>query len=147
MRVFVAGATGAIGRPLVARLVKAGYEVHGMTRSTSRSDLLRDLGAQPVVADALDADQVAEAIGRAGPDVVIHDMTAIGAIILRHYDRGFAATNRLRTEGTDNLLSAARAVGIDKFIAQSSGTFGAYARPGSPVKTEDRSEERRVGKE
>ena len=122
MRVFVAGATGAIGRQLVPRLVAAGHEVHGMTRSESKQAMLRELGAVPVVADALDPDQVAEAVGRARPDVIVHQLTAIRAALdLRHFDRDFALTNRLRTEGTDHLLSAGQAVGVRRFVAQSYG--------------------------
>jgi nucleoside-diphosphate-sugar epimerase len=135
MRILVAGATGAIGRQLVPRLVTAGHEVHGMTRSESKQDLLRGLGAVPVVADALEPDQVAEAVGRARPEVIVHELTAIGGLDLRQMDRSFAATNRLRTEGTDNLLSAGQAVGVRRFVAQS--YFAAYARTGGPVKNED----------
>ena len=113
MRVFVAGATGAIGKQLVPRLVEAGHEVHGMTRSESKRAMLQELGAVPVVADALDPDQVAEAVGRAKPDVIVHQLTAIGELLdMRHFDRDFALTNRLRTEGTDHLLSAGQAVGV-----------------------------------
>jgi nucleoside-diphosphate-sugar epimerase len=137
MRVFVAGATGAIGRQLVPRLVAAGHEVHGMTRSESKQALLEELGAVPVVADALDAVEVAEAVGRAKPDVIVHQLTAIGALDMRHFDRDFALTNRLRTEGTDHLLSAGQAVGVRRFVAQAIATFGAYARTGGPVKTEE----------
>ena len=135
MKVFVAGATGVIGRQLVPRLVEAGHEVHAMTRSASKQDLLRELGATPVVADALEAEQVADAVGRAQPDVIVHQLTAIGAMDLRHLDRSFATTNRLRTEGTDHLLSAGQAVGVERFVAQS--YFGAYERTGGPVKTEE----------
>jgi nucleoside-diphosphate-sugar epimerase len=136
MRVFVAGATGAIGKQLVPRLVAAGHDVHGMTRSASKAVMLRELGAVPVVADALDPDQVADAVGRARPDVIVHQLTAIPATLdLRHFDRDFELTNRLRTEGTDHLLSAGQAVGVRRFIAQS--YFGAYARTGSAVKTEE----------
>jgi nucleoside-diphosphate-sugar epimerase len=137
MRVFVAGATGAIGRQLVPRLVAAGHEVHGMTRSESRQAMLSELGAVPVVADALDPDQVAEAVGRARPDVIVHELTAIGALNMRHFDRDFAQTNRLRTEGTDHLLSAAQAVGVQRFVAQGIATFGLYARTGGSVKSEE----------
>src|SRR5256714_12986407 len=106
MRVFLGGATGAIGKLLVPRLVARGHEVHGMTRSESKQPMLYELGAVPVVADALDADQVAEAMGRARPDVIVHQLTAIPARLdLRHVNRDFALTNRLRTEGTDHLLS------------------------------------------
>src|SRR5215204_6601012 len=137
MRVFVAGATGAIGKQLVPRLVTAGHEVHGMTRSESKRALLDELGAVPVVADALDPDQVAEAVGGARPDVIVHQLTAIGALDMRHFDRDFAQTNRLRTEATDHLLSAGQAVGVRRFVAQGVGGYGAYARTGGPVKTEE----------
>ncbi len=136
MRVFVAGATGAIGKQLVPRLVAAGHEVHGMTRSASKQAMLDELGAVAVVADALDPDQVAEAVGRARPDVIVHELTAIGAVDMRHMDRDFALTNRLRTEGTDYLLSAGQAVGVRRFVAQSFGAFS-YARTGGPVKSEE----------
>ena len=137
MRVFVAGATGAIGKQLVPRLVEAGHEVHGMTRSESKQAMLRELGAVPVVADALDPDQVAEAVGRARPEVIVHQLTAIGAVDMRHFDRDFALTNRLRSEGTDHLLSAGQAVGVRRFVAQGVGGYGAYARTGGPVKSEE----------
>jgi nucleoside-diphosphate-sugar epimerase len=137
MRVFVAGATGAIGKQLVPRLVEAGHEVHGMTRSESKRAMLDELGAVPAVADALDPDQVAEAVGRARPDVIVHQLTAIPQKLdLRHFDRDFALTNRLRTEGTDYLLSAGHAVGVRRFVAQSNGAFP-YARTGGPVKSEE----------
>jgi len=108
-----------------------------MTRSESKQAMLHELGAVPVVADALDPDQVAEAVGRARPDVIVHQLTAIGAVDLRHFDRDFALTNRLRTEGTDHLLSAGQAVGVRRFVAQGVGGYGAYARTGGPVKTEE----------
>jgi nucleoside-diphosphate-sugar epimerase len=137
MRVFVAGATGAIGKQLVPRLVAAGHEVHGMTRSGSKQAMLDELGAVPVVADALDTDQVAEAVARAKPDVIVHELTAIPASLdLRHVNRDFALTNRLRTEGTDHLLSAGQAVGVQRFVAQSNGAFP-YARTGGPGKSEE----------
>jgi nucleoside-diphosphate-sugar epimerase len=136
MRVFVAGATGAIGKQLVPRLIAAGHEVHGMTRSESKQAMLHELGAVPVVADALDPDQVAEAVGRARPDVIVHQLTAIpGAVDMRHFDRDFALTTRLRTEGTDHLLSAGQAVGVRRFVAQSHILL--YARTGAAVKTEE----------
>jgi nucleoside-diphosphate-sugar epimerase len=137
MRVFVAGATGAIGRQLVPRLVAAGHQVHGMTRSESKRAMLSELGAVPVVADALDPDQVADAVAHARPDVIVHQLTAIGAVDTRHMERDFAPTNRLRTEGTDHLLSAAQAVGVRRFVAQGISGFGAYARSGGPVKSEE----------
>jgi nucleoside-diphosphate-sugar epimerase len=137
MRVFVAGATGVIGRQLVPRLVGAGHQVHGMTRSASKQALLQELGAVPVVADALDPDQVADAVGRARPDVIVHQLTAIGPVNMRHFDRDFASTNRLRTEGTDYLLSAGQAVGVRRFVAQGVAGYAAYARAGGPVKGEE----------
>ena len=137
MRVLVAGATGAIGRQLVPRLVAAGHEVHGMTRSESKQVMLDEMGAVPVVADALDPDQVAEAVGKARPEVIVHQLTAIGPINPRHMDRDFALTNRLRTEGTDYLLSAGQAVGVRRFVAQSNGAFFLYGRTGGPVKSEE----------
>jgi nucleoside-diphosphate-sugar epimerase len=107
-----------------------------MTRSESKQATLSELGAVPVVADALDPDQVAEAVGGVRPDVIVHQLTAIGAFDPRHFDRGFAPTNRLRTEGTDHLLSAGQAVGVRRFVAQSNGAF-AYARTGGAVKGEE----------
>lgn len=136
MRVFVAGATGAMGKQLVPRLVAAGHEVHGMTRSESKQAMLSELGAVPVVADALDPDQVAEAVGRARPDVIVHQLTAIGSLDPRHFDRDFALTNRLRTEGTDHLLSSGQAMGVRRFVAQSYGAWP-YVRTGGPVKGEE----------
>jgi nucleoside-diphosphate-sugar epimerase len=137
MKVFVAGATGAIGRQLVPRLIAAGHEVHGMTRSEAKQPELYEMGAVPVVADALDPDQVAEAVGRSQPDVIVHQLTAIGDLDMRHFDRDFALTNRLRTEGTDHLLSAGQAVGVQRFVAQGVASYGAYARTGGPVKSEE----------
>src|SRR5262249_10427858 len=96
MRVFVAGAAGGIGKQLVPRVVAEGHEVVGMTHSESKRALLRELGAEPVVADALDPDQVAEAVARARPEVIVHELTAIGSLSPRHFDRDFALTNRLR---------------------------------------------------
>ena len=134
MRVFVAGATGAIGKQLVPRLVEAGHEVYGMTRSESKQAMLDDLGAVPVVADALDPVQVAEAVGMARPDVIVDQLTSLSAVNPRHMERDFVLTNRLRTEGTDHLLSAGQTVGVRRFVAQS---IGLYARTGGPVKSED----------
>ena len=136
MRVFVAGATGAIGRQLVPRLVAAGHEVTGMTRSESKLAMLRELGALPVVADALDPDQVAEAVGRARPEVIVHQLTALAGVE-RYTESDAAPTNRLRTEGTDYLLSAGQAVGVRRFVAQGVAGYGAYARSGGPVKSEE----------
>ncbi len=137
MRVFVAGATGAIGKQLVPRLVAAGHEVHGMTRSESKQAMLYDLGAVPAVVDALDPNQVAEAVAQAKPEVIVHQLTAIGALDTRQFDRDFALTNRLRTEGTDYLLSAGRAVGVRRFVAQAVAGYGVYVRTGGPVKSEE----------
>ncbi|MDQ6775197.1 MAG: NAD(P)-dependent oxidoreductase [Actinomycetota bacterium] len=136
MKVLVAGATGVMGRHLVPRLVAEGHEVVGMTRSESKQAALRELGAVPVVADALDAEQVAGAVASAAPDVIIHQLTAIAKIDPRHFDKSFAVTNRLRTEGTDHLLSAGRAVGVRRFIAQSYSGWP-NARTGGPVKREN----------
>jgi nucleoside-diphosphate-sugar epimerase len=136
MKVFVAGATGALGKQLVPLLVARGHDVVGMTRTEAKTDQLRSVGAQPVVADALDTDAVGRAVGEAEPDVVVHQLTAIPPKInMRHFEREFALTNRLRTEGTDNLLSAGRAVGVRRFVAQSNA--GLYARTGGPIKRED----------
>ncbi|MFL5910875.1 MAG: NAD-dependent epimerase/dehydratase family protein [Gaiellaceae bacterium] len=136
MRVFVAGATGAIGRQVVPRLVAAGHEVHGMTRNESKQELLYELGAVPVVADALDADQVADVVGRARPDVIVHELTSLAGI-MRYSERAVAPTNLLRTEGTDHLLSAGHAVGVRRFVAQGVAAFGAYGRTGGSVNNED----------
>jgi nucleoside-diphosphate-sugar epimerase len=107
-----------------------------MTRIESRIGSLRGLGATGVVADALDPEQVAAAVARAEPDVIVHQLTAIGGVDIRHFDRDFALTNRLRTEGTDHLLSAGRAVGVKRFVAQSYCAWP-YARTGGPIKTEE----------
>ena len=137
MRVFVAGATGAIGAELVPQLVAVGHDVIGMTRSPANADALRAVGARPVVADALDPEAVGRGVAETEPEVIIHELTALsGDMDLRHPDRFFAMTNRLRTEGTDHLLAAGRAVGIRRFIAQSVVAIGTYARAGGPVKTE-----------
>jgi nucleoside-diphosphate-sugar epimerase len=137
MKILVAGATGALGRQLVPRLVANGHEVAGMTRSDSNRDRVRELGATPVVADALDAEQVAVAVAEVQPDVIVHQLTALaGGINPRHLDRDFALTNRLRSEGTDHLLSAGRAAGVRRFVAQSYAGWP-FARTGGPVKSED----------
>ena len=136
MKIFLAGATGALGKQLVPRLVAAGHEVVGTTRSDSKQGALRELGATPVVLDALDADQVAQAVAHAQPDVIVHELTAISDFDTRHFDRAFASTNRLRTKGTDHLLSAGHAAGVERFVAQSYAAWP-YARTGGPVKTEE----------
>jgi nucleoside-diphosphate-sugar epimerase len=137
MKIFLAGGTGAIGRRLVPQLLAAGHEVVATTRHEDKQAQLRDLGAQPALMDGLDADSVAKAVAEAAPEVVIHQMTAIaGFSDLKHFDRIFAATNRLRSEGTDHLLTAAQATGVRRFIAQSY-TGWPNTRAGAAVKTED----------
>jgi 2-alkyl-3-oxoalkanoate reductase len=134
MRIFVAGAAGAIGRQLVPMLVAAGHQVTGTTRDAERTRVLHELGAEPVVLDALDAAAVREAVGKAAPDVVVHQLTALtGVTATRDFDQQFAATNRLRTEGTDNLVAAAPGALV---VAQSFAGWPAE-RTGGPVKTED----------
>jgi 2-alkyl-3-oxoalkanoate reductase len=135
MNIFIAGATGAIGKPIVTQLVAAGHDVVGMTRSPDKQAAIRALGARPVVADALDADAVAQAVAAAEPDVIVHQLTAIAKFDMRDPDRAFAQTNRLRTEGLDHLLAAGRAVGAKRFIAQSYAGWP-YARTGGPIKDE-----------
>jgi nucleoside-diphosphate-sugar epimerase len=141
MRVFVAGSTGALGSQLVPQLAAAGHDVIGMTRSPAKTDMVRALGARPVVADALDPDAVGRAVAETEPEVIVHQLTALsgepGLREMRHPDRFAAPTNRLRTEGVDHLLAAGRAVGIRRFIAQSIVAIGTYARTGGPVKSED----------
>ena len=137
MRVFVAGATGAIGTRLVPKLVAGGHEVIGTSRSMDRAQRLHALGAEPVALDLLDRRAVRQAVLDAKPDAIIHQATALtGLSDFKHFDRSFHQTNLLRTEGTDALLEAARAAGVRRFIAQSFAPYR-YAREGGPVKTED----------
>jgi nucleoside-diphosphate-sugar epimerase len=136
MKVFVAGATGALGRQLVPMLVKEGHEVTGMTRTPAKQDLLRSLGARPAVADAFDPEAVAQAVAEAEPEVVIHELTELTGTFARNIDKSFASTNRLRTDGLDHLLAAARAAGARRFIAQSFAGWP-FKRVGGPVKDED----------
>jgi nucleoside-diphosphate-sugar epimerase len=137
MKIFVAGATGAVGKRLLPLLVECGFEVVGMTRSPEKELTVRNLGAEPAVADGLDRTAVMAAVMRAEPDVVIHEMTGLtGVTSLRNFDTTFALTNRLRTEGTDHLLEAAQAAGARRFIAQSFGNWN-LERTGSAPKTED----------
>jgi nucleoside-diphosphate-sugar epimerase len=137
MRIFVAGASGAIGRHLLPMLLERGHEVVGLTRSERSAALVRSLGAEPVVADALDGEAVRRAVRRARPEVVVHELTALsGSLDLRRFERAFEQTNRLRTEGTDHLLAAAREVGVRRFVAQSFAGWP-FAREGGPVKAED----------
>jgi nucleoside-diphosphate-sugar epimerase len=141
MKVFVAGATGVLGRVLVPQLVERGHEVVGMTRSPSKQELVRGLGARPVVADALDPDAVAQAVAFAEPEVIVHELTALSGPMsirdARHPERSPAATmtNRLRTEATDHLLAAGRAVGARRFVAQSFAAFR-YDHTRRPVLSE-----------
>jgi 2-alkyl-3-oxoalkanoate reductase len=137
MRIFVAGATGVLGRRLVPLLVSGGHQVTGMTRSPGKVAALRAAGAQPVVADALDRDDLVRVVTAARPEVVVHQLTDLaGMTNFRRFDAGFAATNRLRTEGTGHLLAAARAAGTRRLVAQSFAGWP-FARVGGPVKTED----------
>jgi nucleoside-diphosphate-sugar epimerase len=137
MRVFVVGASGAIGSRLVPQLIERGHDVIGSARSADRAERLRRLGAESVVLDALDARAVREAVAAAQPEAIVHQATALTGISdLKHFDRTFAQTNRLRTEGTDNLLAAAREAGVGRFVTQSNANHR-YAREGGPVKNED----------
>jgi nucleoside-diphosphate-sugar epimerase len=137
MKALLAGATGAVGRPLTPKLVAAGHDVVALTRSETKFDAIRQLGARPMLADALDPDAVVRAVAEAQPEAIIHELTALsGPFDMRHFDRTFAMTNRLRTEGTDHLLAAGRAVGVRRFVAQSFGGWP-YARSGGPIKTEE----------
>ena len=137
MRVFVAGASGAIGSRLVPQLIDRGHEVIGTFRSPAGGERVRALGAEPVALDLLDARAVREAVLEAAPDAIAHQATALANVRWsRRFDRTFAATNRLRTEGTDALLAAAREAGVRRFVAQSFAS-ARYARTGGMVKTED----------
>ena len=137
MKIFLAGGTGAIGRRLVPQLLAAGHDVAATTRSKDKLAALGELGAQPVVMDGLDAASVGAAVAAAEPEVVIHQMTSIDGIPdFKHFDRVFAATNRLRIEGTDHLLAAAQATGVRRVILQSY-TGWPNERTGGPIKTED----------
>jgi 2-alkyl-3-oxoalkanoate reductase len=136
MKIFVAGATGALGRTLLPQLVAGGHHVVGLTRTPSKRELVRGLGARPAVADALDPDAVARAVAEAEPEVIVHQLTALsGSLDMRHIERDFAETNRLRTAGTDHLLAAGRAVGVRRFVAQSFAGWP-FARTGGAVKDE-----------
>ena len=137
MKIFVPGATGALGRHLVPALASNGHEVVGMTSKQEKQDLVRSLGARPVVADALDPDAVARAVAEADPQAIVHQLTGLSRTFdLRDYEGTFALTNRLRTEGTDHLLAAGRAVGVERFVAQSYAGWP-FERKGAMVKSED----------
>ncbi len=137
MRVFVAGASGAVGRRLVPMLVARGHQVTGTATRERSAELVRALGAEAVVVDGLDGARMGEAVARAEPDAIMHQMTALASPPdLRHFDRWLALTNRLRTEGTEHLLAAARASGARRFVAQSFTGWN-NSRHGAWIKTED----------
>ena len=137
VRVFVAGGTGVVGRRLVPQLVARGHQVTATTTSAAKLGLLERLGADAVVMDGLDAMSVGEAVAKARPDVIVHQMTAIaGKPDMKHMDRWFASTNRLRTEGADHLLAAAEATGVSHFVAQSYAGWNGI-RTGGWIKTEE----------
>ena len=141
MRVFVAGGSGVLGRRLVPQLVARGHEVTATTTTKAKLDLITAAGAEAVVMDGLDGASVGEAVALAKPDVIVHQMTAIsmthaGKPDIKHPDRWFAKTNRLRTEGTDHLLAAAEAVGVPHFVAQGYASWNGI-REGGWVKTEE----------
>ncbi len=135
MRVFVAGASGAIGRPLVPKLVAAGHEVTGMTRSQASAEAIRAAGAQAAVVDAFDAEALSAAVQDAGAEAVVHQLTALPERFDFKDPKLYDATNRLRGEGTRNLLAAARAAGAHRFVSQSIAFM--YAPSGGMVKTEE----------
>src|ERR671919_1021679 len=137
MRVFVVGASGAIGTRLVPQLIDAGHEVIGSCRSPASAKPLRALGAKPGALDLLDARAVRKAVLASEPEAIVHEATALANLRdFKHFDRSFAQTNRLRTEGTDALLAAAREADVDRFVAQSYASVR-YARKGGMVKSED----------
>jgi nucleoside-diphosphate-sugar epimerase len=136
MRILVAGATGAIGLELVPQLIAAGHSVVGTTRTAAKAEIIKRMGAEPAIADGLDAPSIRAAVIAAKPEVIIDQMTDLAAVTdLRHFDRAFAATNRLRTQGTDFLLAAAREAGARRFIAQSFCGW-TYGRGGDAIRTE-----------
>ncbi len=138
MRIFIAGASGAVGRRLVPMLVARGHEVVGTTRTPSKAGELAAAGAQPMVVDALDADALRVALAQADPEVVVDELTALSRMTdFRKFEEGFAQTNRLRTEGTDNLLAGIRGLRVRRIVAQSYAGPGFFARTGDFVKTED----------
>jgi nucleoside-diphosphate-sugar epimerase len=137
MKIFVAGASGAIGTRLVPQLIEAGHEVIGTHNSPTSAERLRTLGAQPVQLDLLDADAVRTAVLENKPEAIVHQATALAdAKFSRNMDKVLANTSELRTKGTDALLLAAREAGVRRFVAQSFAPFR-YAREGGPVKAED----------
>ncbi len=137
MRVFVAGASGAVGTHLVPQLIDRGHEVIGTFRTPGKDERLRALGAKPIALDLLDARAVRKAVLETRPDAIIHEATALAnARFGRSLDRTFAPTNRLRTEGTDALLAAGQEAGVRRFVAQSFASYR-YAPSGGSVKSEE----------
>ncbi|MFE6511000.1 NAD-dependent epimerase/dehydratase family protein [Nocardioides sp. NPDC057767] len=149
MRIFIAGGTGAVGIRMVPRLVAAGHEVYGSTRHEAGCETLAGLGATGIVMDPLNPQSVADAVTKASPEVIVHQLTALGSLSgnLKKWDQDFAMTNRLRTEGTDHLLAAARAAGVRRFVAQSFGGGWTLERTGGWVKDETSSLTADPGKE
>ena len=138
MKIFLAGGTGAVGRPFIRQATRRGHEVVATTRSPARAPLLRSLGATPLLMDGLDASAVGEAVARARPDAIVHQMTALaGKTDFRHFDEWFAVTNRLRTEGLRHLLAAGQATGVDLFVAQSYAGWPGSRGPGRLSTEED----------
>jgi len=136
MRILVAGATGAVGLQLVPQLIAAGHSVVGTTRTPAKAAIIKRMGAEPAIADGLDAPAIRDTVIAAKPDIIIDQMTDLADVTdLRHFDRAFAATNKLRTEGTDFLLAAAREAGVKRFIAQSFCGW-TYGRGGDQIKME-----------
>jgi nucleoside-diphosphate-sugar epimerase len=135
MRIFVAGATGAVGGRLVPALVSAGHSVVGLTRAAAKAAAIKKMGAEPVIGDGLDMAAMRAIVGSTKPDAIIHEMTDLSGADYKHFDRAFANSNELRTRGTDILLAAARETGVKRFIAQSFCGWP-YARVGDAVKTE-----------
>jgi 2-alkyl-3-oxoalkanoate reductase len=137
MRVFVIGASGAIGTRLVSQLIDRGHDVIGTTTSPGNEDRLRVLGAEPIVLDLLDPRAVRKAVLEAAPDAIVNEATALADVqFSKNLDRSFVQTNRIRTEGTDAVLAAARDAGVSRIVAQSFASLR-YVREGGPVKTED----------
>jgi nucleoside-diphosphate-sugar epimerase len=136
MKVFLAGATGALGKRLIPRLIANGHSVVGTTRSEAKAPLLWDLGAKPLVVNALDHDGVIAAVVAEQPDAIVHQLTALAGVDFRKFEKSFELTDRLRSEGTDILLAAANAAGVERFVAQSYAGWP-YARTGGNVKRED----------
>jgi 2-alkyl-3-oxoalkanoate reductase len=136
MKVFLAGATGALGKRLIPQLIANGHSVVGTTRSEAKAPLLWDLGAKPVIVDALDRDAMVAAVTAEKPDAIVHQLTALTGVDFRRFEKSFEMTDRLRSEGTDILLAAAKAAGVPKFVAQSYAGWP-YARTGGHIKREE----------